>query len=338
LIMPLLSTALMLSILSKMELATSRSSNTRNFISKPTLLSSTQTHIYQEVGGQRIIDKKKLTIAIPASTISETPHLREKTAKVGLIGRAAAIFRVNEIIVYPDNTRADQVRDVDFIVVLLNYLETPQYLRKSLFKLEPRLLYAGILPPLRTPHHPVSGKTRDLKVGMYREGLVLSEEKDGLLVDIGVEQPAILRETQHAVGNRLTLQVVNVGKRVEVQAANHDEIEAYWGFRVRGETKSFGKFVGAGGFDLTIATARLGVSIKEVSNQIDAKWSRARSILVAFGAPSRGLHEITKAEGLKLESIVDFVVNTIPEQGTATVRTEEALLASLAIFNERFNY
>ena len=60
------------------------------------------------------MDKKKLTIAIPASTISDTPHLREKTAKVGLIGRAAAIFRVHEIIVYPDNPKTNQTQDMRF--------------------------------------------------------------------------------------------------------------------------------------------------------------------------------------------------------------------------------
>jgi hypothetical protein len=283
------------------------------------------------------MDKKQLAIAIPASTISDTPHLREKTAKVGLIGRAAAIFRVSEIIVYPDNPRANQTQDLDFIALLLNYLETPQYLRKSLFKLEPRLQFAGILPPLRTPHHPVSGKTRDLKAGMYREGLVLSKAKDGLLVDIGVEQPGVLRETQYAVGDRLTLQIVNVGERVEVQTANRDDIEAYWGFKVHVENKPFGQFVEAGAFDLTVATARLGANFKEVADKIGMKWSQAQNVLVAFGAPSRGLHEIAKDEGLRLETIVDFVVNTIPGQGTATVRTEEALLASLAIFNERFN-
>ena len=89
------------------------------------------------------MDKKKLAIAIPASTISDTPHLREKTAKIGLIGRAAAIFRVDEIIVYPDNPKVDQRRDLDFIALLLNYLETPQYLRKRLFKLEPRFGVCG---------------------------------------------------------------------------------------------------------------------------------------------------------------------------------------------------
>ena len=283
------------------------------------------------------MDKKKLAIAIPASVISDTPHLREKTSKIGLIGRAAAIFRVDEIIVYPDNPKANQVRDLDFIVLLLSYLETPQYLRKRLFKLEPSLQFAGILPPLRTPHHPVSGKTRDLKVGEYREGMVLSKAKEGLLVDIGVEQPALLRETQYAVGDRLTLQIVNVGGRIEVQTANRDDVPIYWGYRVRVEKRPFGQLVTDEEFDLTIATARLGDKFMDVAGQIGKKWSAAQHILVAFGAPSRGLHEIAKEEGAKLEAIVDFVVNMIPEQGTATVRTEEALLASLAILNIQFH-
>src|SRR4030042_586739 len=149
------------------------------------------------------MEKKKLVIAIPASVISDTPHLREKTSKVGLIGRAAAIFRVNEIIVYPDNPKVNQSADVDLIATLLAYEETPQYLRKRLFKLEPRLQYAGILPPLRTPHHPLNRKITNLKVGEYREGVVLSKTREGTLIDIGVERPAIMREKQWAAGKRL---------------------------------------------------------------------------------------------------------------------------------------
>ena len=285
-----------------------------------------------------MINKKKLAIAIPASTISDTPHLREKTAKIGLIGRAAAIFRVDEIIVYPDNPKTDQTQEIDFIELLLNYLETPQYLRKRLFKIEPDLQFAGILPPLRTPHHPLSGKLRDLKVGEYREGLVLSQAKEGLLVDIGVEQPAVLRETQYAVDDRLTLQVVNVGMRVEVQAVNRENVPLYWGFIVRGEKQPFRQLVTNNNFDLVIATARQGEKFAAVTAEMQKKWSRAQHILVAFGPPSRGLHEIAKEEGSKLESLADFVVNMIPEQGTATVRTEEALLASLAILNMQFSY
>ena len=95
---------------------------------------------------------RKLAIAIPLSIVSDIPHLREKTLKIGLIGRAAAIFRVNEIIVFPDILNINQKRDRNLIAMLLAYMETPQYLRKRLFKIKPELKYAGILPPLRTPH------------------------------------------------------------------------------------------------------------------------------------------------------------------------------------------
>ncbi len=57
-----------------------------------------------------------------------------------------------------------------------------------------------------------------------------------------------------------------------------------------------------------------------------------------FGAPSRGLHEIVQDEGLNLADIADFTVNMVPNQGTVTVRTEEALFASLAILNMHFSY
>jgi len=280
--------------------------------------------------------KKKLSIAIPASAIADTPHLREKTAKVGLIGRTAAIFRVDQIIVYPDGHGVDQRRDLDFIALLLNYLETPQYLRKRLFKLEADLEFAGILPPLRTPHHPISGKTKHLKVGEYRDGVVLSETKEGLIVEIGVQQPALLRQKGFAVGNRLTLQVLNIGKQVEVQAANREDVPQYWGYNVQLTNRSFGQMVQTGDFDLKIATARIGDSFIDVVNRIGEKWSSSQSVLVAFGAPSRGLHEIVQDERLKLGEIVDFIVNTVPNQGTATVRMEEALLASLAILNVHF--
>ena len=282
------------------------------------------------------MNKKKLAIAIPASVISDTPHLREKTSKIGLIGRAAAIFRVDEIIVYPDNIKANQSREIDLIATLLAYMETPQYLRKRLFKLEPRLQFAGILPPLRTPHHPLNKKARNLKAGEYREGVVVSKTKEDELVDIGVERPALMRERQFAVGKRLTLRITKLGEQIEVQTANKDEVPFYWGYAVSAEKRSFDKLVENGKFDLTVATSKFGTRFADVAEKIGARWKKASSILVSFGAPTRGLFEIARDEGANLNDVVDFVVNTIPEQGTETVRTEEALLASLAIFNLQF--
>jgi predicted SPOUT superfamily RNA methylase MTH1 len=60
---------------------------------------------------------------------------------------------------------------------------------------------------------------------------------------------------------------------------------------------------------------------------------RANSILLVFGSPRRGVFEILSDENMNPIQISKFTVNSIPDQKTATVRTEEALLASLAILN-----
>ena len=282
------------------------------------------------------MDRKRLVVAVPASVISDTPHLREKTAKVGLIGRAAAIFRVDEIVVYRDDPKERQTSDLELLATLLSYLETPQYLRKRLFKLEPRLQYAGILPPLRTPHHPASGRVEDLRVGEYREGVVLSDVKEGLLVDIGVEQAALLREKEHKPRERLTLQVVKASGRVEVQAANRADIPEYWGYKVKVERNSLRKAVENARVDLAVGTSRKGTEIGCVAAELADKWKTAGSILVVFGSPARGLFEIAADENIQLERLLHFVVNTVPCQGTETVRTEEAVLATLAVLNVEF--
>ena len=285
------------------------------------------------------MNRKKLAIAIPASVVSDTPHLREKTSKIGSIGRAAAVFRVDEIIVYSDNVGKDkQKNEANLIALLLSYLETPQYLRKRIFKIDPRLQYAGILPPLRTPHHPLNRKAKNLKVGEYREGVTTSKTKEGVLVDIGVESPALMRETNWALDKRLTLQIVTSGRRVEVQAARREEVPFYWGYKVTMETQSFGRLVKNGEFDITVATSRIGVKFVDVVEKMANKWKNADRALVAFGAPARGLHEIVDNEGANLHDVADFVVNMVPDQGTETVRTEEALFVSLAVLNVQFGW
>ena len=276
---------------------------------------------------------KRLSIAIPASVVSDTPHLREKTAKIGLVGRAAAMFRVDEIIIFPDAQGSDQNVEANLVSTLLRYLETPQYLRKRLFKLSPDLQYAGILPPLRTPHHPLNRQIKGLRVGEFREGVALSGKDEQTLVDIGVEQPASIRNKNIAVGKRVTVKIVKVGKVVEVELANRDEAPFYWGYTVTVESHPLGNILRKRNFDLAVATSRYGTPFANVAGEFVERWKAANTILVAFGAPSQGLGDIVKREGRRLSELVDFVVNTVPMQGTETVRTEEALFASLAIFN-----
>ena len=281
--------------------------------------------------------KKQLVVGIPASVIADTPHLREKTSKIGFIGRAAAIFRVDEIIVYADNPKMNQNLDLDLIATLLSYMETPQYLRKHLFGLKPELQFAGILPPLRTPHHPLPGRIRELRRGEYREGVALSQTRNNVFVDIGVEKPAILPQTRAVIGRRLTVKITRITDQVEAQIADRNEISQYWGYAVSVERRSIVKLLEKGVYDLTIATSKFATRFQDAIEHIEQRWSKANSKLVLFGAPTRGLHEIAKDEGANLNDLADFVLNTVPGQGTETVRTEEALLATLAVLNVQFD-
>ena len=278
--------------------------------------------------------KQKIVMAIPVSIISEIPHLREKTLEIGLIGRAAAIFRVNEIIVFSDNPGApNQKRDRALIATLLSYMETPQYLRKLLFKLKPELKYAGILPPLRTPHHPLERRARKLKLGEHREGVIIAANDPGSLVDIGVERPVLILDKKLPLNKRVTVTITKTGKHPRAALANHEDIKTYWGYIVTPSKTSFGQITKSRKYDLVIATSKIGTPLQQVTNELAERWKKARSILVGFGAPSRGLQEIVAKEKLSLEKVADYTINTIPDQGTETVRTEEAVYASLALLN-----
>jgi predicted SPOUT superfamily RNA methylase MTH1 len=279
------------------------------------------------------LKRAKLSVAIPASIVSDTPHLREKTFKIGLIGRAAAIFRVDEIIIFPDISSKRQSIEMNLVSKVLSYLETPQYLRKELFNLSPELQYAGALPPLRTPHHPLNRRMRELKVGEFREAFTISTTGVETRIDIGVEQPAIVRKKALPSGKRVTVKIVKVGEVVEAELANRDDAPSYWGYKVIVKTCSLGELLKTKDYDVIVGTSRYGSPIADVAKEIAGKLSNASRILVAFGAPSQGLHEIVEREKRRLGDLVDYLVNTIPVQGTETVRTEEALIASLAVLN-----
>ncbi|MBS7614925.1 RNA-binding protein [Candidatus Bathyarchaeota archaeon] len=274
-----------------------------------------------------------LSVAIPASLVSDVPHLREKTMKIGLIGRALATFRVDEVIVYPDISSQRQLRDIELITTILAYLETPQYLRKHLFKIRPELRYSGILPPLRTPHHPLRSSEKDLAMGEFREGVIISQQKNGVLVDIGVERPALVVGENISKNTRVTVKIIEKGKQLKAQLVKSEDIQEYWGYKVIVSNKPLGRMLKERHFDMVIATSRFGKPFTEVVEEICQKWKESKTVCIAFGAPTRGLYEIVKHENLNLPDLADFIVNVIPDQATETIRTEEALYATLAVLN-----
>jgi len=275
--------------------------------------------------------KFSTSVLIPASVVADSPDLIHRTFKVGLIGRALAIFRVSRVCIYLDNDPhlRDQLGECKFIELLLKYMETPQYLRKLLFPKRKELAYAGILPPLRTPHHPSRNEKKT--PGSFREGVVLESSGGKSTLEIGFREKGIVTG-KFRPGQRLT---VRLGKPVErgfiqVFPANPEETGEPWGYKVL-TAKSLKDGLSLLNDEYRVATSRYGGNLYGWIGGI--REDEPKSVTLAFGGPYAGLREICRRQGLELSEVFDAVVNTVPEQGTQTVRTEEALIVTLAIIN-----
>ena len=129
------------------------------------------------------LNGKRISVAFPDTVLEEHDSLREKTVKLGQVARACSIFGVDSVEVFRDPRGGGEA---PLIRRVLEYLETPQYLRRRLFPLDESLKYAGLLPPLRIPSHKPKVASASLHPGEFREGAVLD---DGVTVDVGLEVP-----------------------------------------------------------------------------------------------------------------------------------------------------
>ncbi|MFX0097691.1 MAG: putative RNA uridine N3 methyltransferase [Candidatus Hodarchaeota archaeon] len=274
---------------------------------------------------------EKIIVMLPSSLIIDSPDLRSKTEKIGHIGRILSIYRIRKAMLY-FTRESNHKKNARLISSLLKYMECPQYLRKRLFPLRSELKYAGVLPPLRTPHHPTDSKLELLKDGELREGVVVKSNRSFSLVDVGVEKPIMLKKTNLPAGKRITVRITR-NEQIQADYAKSRSIREYWGYSVSITGQSLGKSLKKIPSDIVIATSRRGVRINNVAEALVNAWQESRRVLLLFGAPHQGLDEILGEEGIELQEVTDFNINTIPRQGTKTVRTEEALQSTLAVLD-----
>ncbi len=262
---------------------------------------------------------KKLAVALPDTVLEERDSLREKTVKVGTIARACSIYGVDIIQVFREDKRRGEPT---LIRKVLEYLETPQYLRRRLYSLDESLKYAGLLPPLRIPSHKAKVPVEKLTVGEFREGVT---NPDGT-VDIGLDKnPRLMGRT--AANRRVTVRISSLTP-LTAEVTGRDQVNEYWGYEVEGGTIE--DVLADQRFALKIATSRYGNTLQSQIFKMRESILKAGSVKMIFGSPSRGLFDIV---GKELSHRVDFAVNLFAEQHVETVRTEEAIYAGLNLVN-----
>src|SRR5438132_140638 len=267
-----------------------------------------------------------VSVALPATLTLDIPHLREKTARLGFVSRALATFRVEEVIIYHDRPGAEVDREASLIEKMLTYIETPQYLRKLIFKMDPDLQYAGTLPPLRTPNHP---DKQNPSPGQLREGVVVQSGTPSM-VEAGFRN-VVRVKSKLPTSDRITIRLTRISAELEGEIVEPSGLTIYWGFRVARGNVSLSEIVRNRKFDLTISTSRKGTDVREITPELREKWKSSKRPLIVFGSPNQGVPEILARSGMNVSDAMDFDLNTIPDQGVDTVRTEEALWGSLAV-------
>lgn len=305
---------------------------------------------------EKVECKSTVSIAIPGSILenAQSPELRSYLA--GQVARAACIFQVDEIVVFDDfadavNSEKSTIENETGSVSarksciqlcrILQYLECPQYLRKFLFPIHTDLKYCGILNPLQAPHHLGSKE-----IFKYREGVVINKpikNDKGSYVNVGLLKDVLIDKVL-TPGIRCTVKLfpVEEGTKkikglVVPPTTPRQDTGTYWGYSVRiakSISQIFSQCPYKDGYDITIGTSDKGTSVD------DFKCPTFNHMLIVFGG-LQGLEVAIESDPI-LETddpnlLFDFYLNTLPEQGSKTIRTEEAVLVTLASLRPKVN-
>ena len=271
-----------------------------------------------------------LWIAIPDSSLSDEQTKRDKTIKICQFARACSMFRVKKIFIYHDKTTNTSPEDFSLLKTVLRYLDTPQYLRKLLYPLSDKLEYAGLLHPINAPHHRKLERIRDVKFGDVRVGVILMV-RGKLHVNVGLSS-LVSFEGSGFHGKKVNVKIVSTHPSLKgKEATDYDIKDNYWGYEIQ-ETNSLNKLLESTSNTQIIITSKNGGYVKDNEAKILARLKSFRNLLIVFGTPKKGVDEMLAAEGRRIDAY-EFELNMFPFQGTKTIRLEEAILGSLAIFN-----
>lgn len=287
----------------------------------------------------------------------------QKTSLAGQIARACAVFCVDEVVVFDDGQAESRAPEPGgytafadpnfFLFHVLTYLETPPHLRKALFPMHPDLRTAGALPSVDMPHH-----LRAEEWCEYREGITTHSSSSGrgkmarTFVDCGLRQQvaipgAIEPHTRvtvklgHTSSDGDTISGLPVSPETPREEAGY-----YWGYSVRQAASLSAIFTECpfdGGYDISVGTSERGKPLQSLIDDesspthVQPSW---KHLIVVFGgvagleAAFQADSELQSAGVSQAEEVFDSWINLVPNQGSRTIRTEEAVWVGLSGLRE----
>jgi methyltransferase len=277
-----------------------------------------------------MVSSPSLSVAVPDSSLIDSKSLLEKSLRVAQFARAFSIFRVKQVYLYHDISSKAKPDDVKLITILLEYLNTPPYLRRILYPKMKQLQYAGMLPPIKSPHHKKFMKASQVRTGETRMGVLL-RHKGSWVVDVGLDQTIPFLGSNHKSRKSNFKLAMSGGKLVAEEIKDANFGPEYWGYSII-QLYSLSELTKRSTRVKFVITSRNGRSISLIRKSLIKSLSNTGEVVIVFGSPRRGVLEtLSKNDVMKFSS--PLIVNMFPSQGTDTVRLEEAIMGSLAIIN-----
>ncbi|KAH7239125.1 putative RNA methyltransferase-domain-containing protein [Fusarium tricinctum] len=269
-----------------------------------------------------------ISVAIPSSILTNLATADQRMTQPARIARALAVFSVDEVVVFDDSPVSTRPRNTDpnsytgdtdpchFLSHILSFLEAPPFMRKTLFPLHPNLRLTAMLPSLDMPHHP---NPKDWI--SYREGVTIAGQTStgsGTLVEVGLDYPVEI-EAEIPPKTRITLKFPDDENQYPEPvhpAAPRTEGGYYWGYTHR--------YLPERGIPASKAFP-------------PSKRVNFNHLIIVFGGP-RGLEfaamndeELSSMDiqGSKTKELFDHWINVLPNQGSRTIRTDEAVYIAL---------
>ncbi|TFG19353.1 MAG: hypothetical protein EU530_06515 [Promethearchaeota archaeon] len=265
---------------------------------------------------QLALQKSKISVVLPDSFLENEDTLLLKTRKIGALVRTTTMFRIGHVYFYKES---GSNQDRTILSDICAHLSIPPYLRKYGSR-SSNLRYTAILPPIHSPNH-LGVEYNNIS---YLEGILIENFGEKISVDIGKKDPlTFMNKALYKKGDSIIIQSKGVSNFIQEKVPD----SIFWKTMFEIGDLTLDQYLQSNSQSYVIASSKSGTPINITFLQ-DLKTSSPSHVLLVFGPIRGSLRDYIK----NLDSI-NMWINIIPNQGTKTIKIEEAVQSALTLMN-----
>ncbi|KAK5580256.1 hypothetical protein RB653_000271 [Dictyostelium firmibasis] len=315
-----------------------------------------------------LLDQNKnstVSIAIPSNALCGIQSEEMKTYIIEMISRQVTMNKIDEIIVFKtddyNEEDSQQQSDLNLLLKVLEYIETPHYLREELFNTLDKDYFN--VDKLNSINSCQQQQLTEEKEELYREGVVTNQNwRNQSIVNVGLDKMVLIPKRLNP-GTRLTVDI----KSVENNDQDKDEQQTYrekndqyingkiispsdikkegyyWGHHIRlvdslAKVASTCQYKDTENYDYIIMHSQYGEQFPSYTDVVINNAKKYNHLLVIF-ADANASSTVNPEFKLGSEILVpDTHINTLVDFNIKKLRFEETLSITLSKLKSTFYY